>query len=62
MEVAELLRNGATNGSLNAAINTGGEMIREALPLLEAFSPNEHVQALRELGDALIELLEQLRM
>lgn len=62
MEVAELLRNGATNGSLNASINTGAEMIREAQPLLATLAPNEHTNALRELADALIEMLEQLRM
>jgi octaprenyl-diphosphate synthase len=62
MEVAELLRNGATNGSLNASITTGAEMIREAQPLLTTLSPNEHTNALRELADALVEMLEQLRM
>lgn len=62
LEVAELLRNGATNGSLNASIDTGAEMIREAQPLLAKLAPNEHVRALHELGDALVEMLEQLRM
>ncbi len=61
-EVAELLRNGASNGSLNASITTGVQIIREAQATLEPLSANAHTQALRDLGEALVEMLEQLRM
>ncbi|MEP6603872.1 MAG: polyprenyl synthetase family protein [Spartobacteria bacterium] len=61
-EVAELLRNGASNGSLNASITTGAQMIREAQTTLEPIGANAHTQALHDLGEALVEMLEQLRM
>ena len=62
MEVAELLRNGATNGSLNASINTATEMIREAQQRLGILPRNPHASALHELGEALVDMLEQLRV
>ena len=62
MEVAELLRNGATNGSLNASIARGVEIIGEGQAALSGISRNASTTALHELGEALIELLEQLRM
>src|SRR4051794_3266041 len=62
MEVSELLRNGATNGSLNASIARGVEFIREGQAALSKFSQNAGATALIELGEALIEMLEQLRM
>lgn len=61
MEVAELLRNGANNGSLNAAITTGSELIREAQAAIEPLPTNVYVEALNDLGDALVEMLAQLR-
>jgi octaprenyl-diphosphate synthase len=61
-EVAELLRNGATNGSLNASIARGAEFIRAAQAALEPLASNPHTEALRGLGDALAEMLEQLRV
>jgi octaprenyl-diphosphate synthase len=61
-EVAELLRNGATNGSLNASIARGAEFIRDAQAALEPLAPTPHTAALRGLGDALAEMLEQLRV
>jgi octaprenyl-diphosphate synthase len=60
-EVAELLRNGANNGPLNASIETGGELIREAQAVIGPLPSNIHTEALRELGDALVEMLDQLR-
>ena len=62
MEVAELLRNGATNGSLNASIERGIEFIRDAQSVLPPLPRQTYATALVDLGDALIELLEQLRM
>lgn len=61
MEVAELLRNGANNGSLNASIGTGIELIREAQATIEPLPKNVYVGGLNELGDALVEMLDQLR-
>lgn len=60
-EVAELLRNGANNGSLNASITKGAELIREAQGAIESLPRNVHVDALNDLGDALVEMLDQLR-
>jgi octaprenyl-diphosphate synthase len=60
-EVAELLRNGASNGSLNASIVTGSELIREGQAAIAGLPANVHCQALGELGDALVEMLDQLR-
>lgn len=60
-EVAELLRNGASNGSLNASIATGTELIREAQAAIQSLPANVYSQALGELGDALVEMLDQLR-
>jgi len=60
-EVAELLRNGANNGPLNASIETGIELIREAQTCIGPLPSNVHSGALRDLGDALVDMLEQLR-
>ena len=60
-EVAELLRNGASNGSLNASIAMAGTLIREAQAAIVALPGNAHSQALSDLGDALVDMLEQLR-
>jgi octaprenyl-diphosphate synthase len=61
-EVTELLRNGANNGALNSSIRTGAAMIREAQTALESLAPNAYIDALNALGDALGEMLEQLRV
>ena len=60
-EVAELLRNGASNGSLNTSIAMAGTLIREAQAAIVALPGNAHSQALSDLGDALVDMLEQLR-
>jgi octaprenyl-diphosphate synthase len=60
-EVAELLRNGASNGSLNAAIEVGKDLIRQAQASIAPLPANVYRTALGELGDALIDMLEQLR-
>jgi octaprenyl-diphosphate synthase len=61
-EVAELLRNGASNGALDASITTGIEMIRTAQAIIGPLSRNVHTEALDGLGEALAEMLEQLRL
>jgi len=60
-EVAELLRNGASNGSLNASITTGTELIREAQSAIAALPANVYSKALGDLGEALVQMLDQLR-
>jgi octaprenyl-diphosphate synthase len=60
-EVAELLRNGANNGSLNASIGTASSLIREAQSSIVSLSTNAYSRALSDLGDALVDMLEQLR-
>jgi octaprenyl-diphosphate synthase len=60
-EVAELLRNGASNGSLNASIATGIELIRKGQAEIDVLPSNVYTDALDDLGDALIEMLDQLR-
>jgi octaprenyl-diphosphate synthase len=60
-EVAELLRNGANNGSLDASITTACQFIREAQSAIQPVPANVYGKALSDLGDALIEMLEQLR-
>ena len=61
-EVAELLRNGASNGALDASITTGIETIRAAQAIIGPLSRNVHTEALDGLGEALAEMLEQLRL
>ena len=60
-EVAELLRNGTSNGSLNASITSGTELIREGQRAIDHLNSNIYCSALIDLADALVEMLEQLR-
>jgi octaprenyl-diphosphate synthase len=61
-EMAELLKNGANNGALNAAIAAGNELIREAQTGIASLSSNAHVEGLFGLGDALREMFDRLRV
>ena len=61
-EVTELLKNGATNGALNSSIATGIDLIREAQATLASLPPNPYADALLDLGEALAEMLDQLRV
>jgi octaprenyl-diphosphate synthase len=61
-EVTELLKNGATNGALNSAIATGTDLIREAQATLASLPANPYADALLALGEALAEMLDQLRV
>jgi octaprenyl-diphosphate synthase len=61
-EVTELLKNAATNGALNASILTGVDLVREAQMTIEGLPPGPHTTALVGLGDALAEMLDQLRV
>jgi len=61
-EVTELLKNGATNGALNSSIATGTDLIREAQATLASVPVNRYADALLMLGEALAEMLDQLRV
>jgi len=60
-EVTALLQNAPANGALGTAIETGSELIRDAQSELGSLKTNRWVDALFGLGEALVELLEQLR-
>ena len=61
-EVTELLKNGATNGALNSSIATGVNLIREAQATLASMPANRYADALLMLGEAITEMLDQLRV
>jgi octaprenyl-diphosphate synthase len=61
-EVTELMKNGATNGALNFSIATGTDLIREAQATLASVPVNRYADALLMLGEALAEMLDQLRV
>ncbi|MBA2434117.1 MAG: polyprenyl synthetase family protein [Chthoniobacterales bacterium] len=60
-EVTALLQNSSTDGALDKSIETAAELIREAQAGLAPLGTNQHLDALFGLGEALHELLEQLR-
>ena len=60
-EVSQLLKNGAGNGALSESITTADDLIRSAQAGMIALRPNAYTEALLGLGDALREMLEQLR-
>ena len=60
-EVTALLQNTPTVGALDKSIETGAELIREAQAELAPLTSNRYVDALFGLGEALRDLLEQLR-
>jgi octaprenyl-diphosphate synthase len=60
-EVTALLQNSPTDGALDKSIDTAQEMIREAQTELAPLGTNRHLDSLFGLGEALHELLEQLR-
>ena len=60
-EMIELLKNGANNGALNESIEAGSELIRKAQCAFDGIAPNLYTEALFSLGDALCDMLDQLR-
>jgi octaprenyl-diphosphate synthase len=60
-EVTALLQNSPANGALGSAIERGAELIRDAQTELEPLANNRYVDSLFGLGEALLDLLEQLR-
>jgi octaprenyl-diphosphate synthase len=61
-EVTDLLKNGATNGALNYSITIGTGLIREAQTALTSLPANRFTDGLLMLGEALAEMLDQLRV
>lgn len=60
-KVMALLQNSLSDGALGAAIETAAELIRSAQSELGPLASNHYVDSLFGLGEALQELLEQLR-
>ncbi|MDQ3117682.1 MAG: polyprenyl synthetase family protein [Verrucomicrobiota bacterium] len=60
-QVTALLQNSSTDGALDKSIETAAELIRAAQAGLAPLGTNQHLDALFGLGEALHELLEQLR-
>src|SRR5204863_8163976 len=60
-EGSQLLKNGAGNRALNESITTADDIIRSAQAGMKALRPNAYTEGLLGLGDALREMLEQLR-
>jgi octaprenyl-diphosphate synthase len=60
-EVTALLQNSPAQSALGAAIDTAGELIRAAQSELAPLGANRYLDSLFGLGEALQELLEQLR-
>jgi octaprenyl-diphosphate synthase len=61
-EMTALLKNGASNGALNESIAAGSDLVRQAQNVIESLAPNPYADALFALGDALLEMLDQLRV
>ncbi len=60
-EVTALLQNAPAQGALGTSIETAAELIRDAQAELAPLGSNRYVDSLFGLGEALHELLEQLR-
>lgn len=60
-EVTALLQNSPADGALGAAIETAAEFIRDAQAEIGMLASNRYVDSLFGLGEAVRELLEQLR-
>lgn len=61
-EVADLLKNRCGNGALDESIAVGSDLIAEAQSGIEPLPTNAHVAGLLDLGEALREMFEQLRV
>jgi octaprenyl-diphosphate synthase len=59
--ITKLLKMDAPNGALKASVDAGEELIRDAQRELETLPPNQSVDSLFQLGDALRELLDLFR-
>jgi octaprenyl-diphosphate synthase len=60
-EMTEVLRNEVAGAPLSESISAGQELIREAQNELRVLAPGTYADSMMQLGDALRDLLEQLR-
>jgi octaprenyl-diphosphate synthase len=60
-EMSRILKNRSANGALDEAIAVGTGLIRKAQADIEPLTTNTHVEGLIALGNALCEMLDQLR-
>jgi octaprenyl-diphosphate synthase len=61
-EITSMLRNTSTQSALAASVETATELIRDAQTKIELLPQNNYTEALFALGEALRELLDQLRL
>ena len=59
--ITKLLKSDAPNGALKASLDAGDESVREAQAELHALPPNPYTDSLFQFGDALREMLDQIR-
>jgi len=59
--IAKLLKSDAPNGALRSALEVGDETLREAQAELHVLPSNPFTDSLFQLGDALREMLDQIR-
>jgi octaprenyl-diphosphate synthase len=60
--ITKLLKIDAPNGALKSSLDAGDESVRDAQAELHALPPNRYTDALFQLGDALREMLDQVRV
>ncbi len=61
-EMSEILKNRSANGALDESIAVGTNLIRKAQADIGPLATNPHVEGLFALGNALCEMLDQLRL
>ncbi len=61
-EISALLHDSFSDGALSAAVEIGGDLIRQAQVELAELTPNRSVDALFGLGEAVREMFEQLHL
>ena len=59
--IAKLLKSDAPNGALRASLDAGDESVRDAQAELHALPSNPFTDSLFQVGDALREMLDQVR-
>ena len=60
-EIGKLLRLSSNTGALNASIEAGQDLVRDAQRELESVPSNQYSDSLSQLGDTVRDLLEQFR-